>query len=107
MNQYIFFLILLDLCLCREFHHLPKSEPHTFDLDETKFEYGAYLDYDDIYEENDEVAENSMYFLKLNDVLKVNCIISNKDKEPDEEAFNRDTSNEYCKLNISLVNDKN
>ena len=106
MNQYIFFLILLNLCLCREYQHLPKSEPHSFDLDETKFEYGAYLDYEDIYEEKDEVAENSMYFLKINDGLKVNCIISNKDKEPDEEVFNRDTSNEYCKLNISLVNDK-
>ena len=105
MNQYFYLIILLHFCLCRRYIHLDKDKPLSFELEGDNLEYGAYLDYDDIYEEDDKFEGNAIYFLKISEELNVNCIITNKDQEPEEETLNKDTSNEYCRLNISLLND--
>ena len=104
MSKYILFLILFNLCLCRNYTHIDKS-PFDFELNESTFEYGAYLGYNDIIEVDDKVSENTMYFLKINEELKVKCVISKEDKEPTDEELNINTSNEYCQLNIKLLND--
>ena len=105
MNQYFYLIIiLLHLSLCRIYIHLDKDKPLSFELGSDNLEYGAYLDYDDIYEEDDKFEGNAIYFLKISEELNVKCIITNKDQEPEEETLNKDTSNEYCQLNISLLN---
>ena len=104
MSKYIFFLILFNLCFCREYEHIDTS-PHTFEFKENFFEYGAYLTYNDIIEVDDKVAENTMYFLKIDEELKVKCVIFKKTQEPTDEELNKDTSNELCQLDIKLLND--
>ena len=101
MSKYTFLLILFNLCLCRKYN-LINISPFNFELNNETFEYGAYLEYDDIIEVDDKVPENTMYFLKINEELKVKCVISNK--EPKDDELNKDTSNEYCQLNIQLLN---
>lgn len=104
MSKYIFLLILFNLYLSRKYNHIDKS-PFSFEFEENTSEYGAYLEYDDIREIDDKVAENNMYFLKIDEELKVKCIISKKTQAPTDEELNKDTSNEYCQLNIKLLND--
>ena len=104
MSRYIFFFILFNLCLCKDYIHIEKS-PLTFNFKENTTEFKACIEYNDIIEVDDKVAENTMYFLKIDEQLKVKCLIFSKTQEPSKEELNKDTSNDLCQLDIKLLKD--
>ena len=84
---------------------MEKGETFEFYLDENPIQ-GIYLKDSDIFEEDDKIEGNELYFLKISKALKINCII--KKEEPDDESFNKDTSteiSEICQSSIELEDD--
>ena len=102
MSKYIFLLLLFNSIFCLEYKHLTKNVPMEIYFDENPIQ-GVYLEQSDLVETDDLVEGNDLYFLRINQDLKVNCIIQNE--EPDDESFNKDTStdiSEICQSSIEL-----
>ena len=105
MSKYIFLLLFFNSIFCLEYEQLKKGEDVEFYLDENPNK-GFYLAYSDVFEEDDKVEDNNLYFLKISKDLKVNCIV--KKEVPDDDSFNKDTKteiSEICQSSIELEND--
>ena len=105
MSIYILLLLLLKSFYCRSYEHWSKGAYIELSLKSNE-EKGYYLDYSDVFEKDDVVKDNNLYFLKINRELKVNCIIQNGNYPPEETSFNRDKLNPECQLSIELNNNK-
>ena len=102
MSKYFFLLLLFNSIFCLEYNHLTKNVPMEIYFDENPIQ-GVYLEQSDLVETHDLVEGNDLYFLRINQDLKVNCIIQNE--EPDDDSFNKDTSTdilEICQSSIEL-----
>ena len=74
----LLFLLLFHLNINREFHRIEKNRILSFSLENSDIEYFASLEYSDNYErldETDKHKENDLNFLKIDNSLKVNCIL--------------------------------
>ena len=103
--SFVIFALLLNYFLCREYHAIGKNKNVEFNLD-INSEYFASLEYADSFEPDDKIEDNNFYFLKINKFLKVNCIIYDKNIEPDETLLNSTNSTEYCQSDIELKDNK-
>ena len=106
MLKLCFLLFLFKYIFCLEYKHLEKGEPLDIYLDEENQIQGVYLEYSDIFEENDKIEDNNLYFLRISKTIKVNCIIQNA--EPDDDSFNKDTLtdiSEICQSSIKFEGD--
>lgn len=108
MSKYFFFFFffLFNYILCLEYRHLTNGQTFDFFLEEEKPIIGLYLQYSDLFEKDDKVDGNDLYFLKISKALKVNCIIQKED--PDDNFFNKETSSEIsekCQSSIDLEGD--
>ena len=99
------FLIIINFCNPRTYQRIEKDKLLTFNLGNEDSEFYASLDYFDNYEENENEKEKKNFFgfLKINDLLSVNCIILDKGiVEPDETILNATNKTEFCEYEINL-----
>ena len=106
----LLFLILFRFYINREFKRIEKDKILSFSLENSDKEYFAILEYADNYEKLDETdkdEDNDLNFLKIDNSLKVNCILLDKNiPEPDENVLNSTIPSEYCQQNMNINNNK-
>ena len=106
----LLFLILFRFYINREFKRIEKDKILSFSLENSDKEYFAILEYADNYEKLDETdkdEDNDLNFLKIDNSLKVNCILLDKNiPEPDENLLNSTIPSEYCQQNMNINNNK-
>ena len=71
MSFYILLILLINSFQSGSYDHWKKSVVIKFFVKSNE-EKGLYLDYSDVFENDDVVKDNNLYFLKINRELKVN-----------------------------------
>ena len=100
MSKYLFILLFFNSIFCIEYEHLEKGKNAKFYLDENPNK-GLYLTYSDVFEEDDKAKGNNLYFLKISNDLKVNCIVQKE--KPDDDSFNITTITEISEICQSSI----
>ena len=110
MVSLLYLLTLFHFYIAREFHRREKDKILSFNLESPDSEYFASLDYSDNFEiidEMDKDEDNDLNFLKIDNSLKVDCLILNINvPAPDKNLLNSSVPSKYCQQNVNLNDDK-